>query len=166
MFKLERISKQAVPAALEKAERYRLLNEPLQAESICLDVLEVDPDNQKAIVTLLLSLSDQFGSSTPADLERARGLLPGLRSEYERAYYAGLIAERRATSLLEQRSGRRGEAAYELYHEAITWYEKARALAPPGHDDAILRSNTCVRIISRNPHVRPAQRDAAEMMLE
>ena len=40
MFELERISIDAVPAALEKAERYRLLNEPLMAESICLDVLE------------------------------------------------------------------------------------------------------------------------------
>ena len=36
-------SKDAVPAALAKAERYRLLNEPGEAESICLDVLQIDP---------------------------------------------------------------------------------------------------------------------------
>ncbi len=157
---------QAVPAALEKAELYRLLNEPLQAESICLDVLEVEPDNQKAIVTLLLALSDQFGSAAPAELDRARARVPPLRSEDARAYYAGLLAERRATALLEQRSGRRGEVAYELYREAMEWYGKARAIAPPGHDDAILRRNTCARIINRNPHVRPAPRDGPEMMLE
>ena len=38
-----------MPAALEKALRYRLLNEPVEAESICRDVLEVDPDNQAAL---------------------------------------------------------------------------------------------------------------------
>ena len=42
------ISPDAVPAALEKAEHYRLLNEPEEAESICVDVLEVEPDDQQA----------------------------------------------------------------------------------------------------------------------
>ena len=31
--------------------RYRLLNDPEQAESICLDILEVEPGNQEALVT-------------------------------------------------------------------------------------------------------------------
>ena len=58
MFELERISKDAIPASLEKAMHYRLLNEPLQSESICLDILEVEPENQQALVTLLLALSE------------------------------------------------------------------------------------------------------------
>ena len=63
MFELKPLSREAVPAALEKAMRYRLLNEPGEAESICHDVLHVDPGNQQAIVTLLLALTDRFGKS-------------------------------------------------------------------------------------------------------
>ena len=71
-FELKTLSPEAVPRALEKAERYRLLNEPGEAESICLDALDVEPDNQEALVTLLLALTDQFdtdaasASPTPA----------------------------------------------------------------------------------------------------
>jgi len=50
MAELKRLHKDAIPAALEKAERYRLLNEPGEAESICLDILAVDPDNQRALI--------------------------------------------------------------------------------------------------------------------
>ncbi len=166
MFELERISAAAIPAAQEKAERYRLLNEPLQAESICLDILEADPENQKALITLILALSDQFTSGNPANLKKTRELLPRVADEYERAYYAGIIAERRATALLEQGGGRHGEVAYELFREAMDWYKKARELAPSGNDDPILRWNTCARLIDRHPHVRPAPDDPSELMLE
>src|SRR5262245_5730837 len=57
MFEPKPISRDAIPAALAKAERYRLLNEPLEAESICLDVLQIDGANQDAIVMLLLALT-------------------------------------------------------------------------------------------------------------
>ena len=60
MFELKHIGPEAIPAALDKAERYRLLNQPDAAESICEDVLAVDPDNQPALITLLLALTDQF----------------------------------------------------------------------------------------------------------
>src|SRR5205085_11166530 len=53
MADLKRLHKEAIPAALEKAERYRLLNEPGEAESICLDILAADAENQQAIITLL-----------------------------------------------------------------------------------------------------------------
>ncbi len=167
MFKLERISKQAIAGALEKAERYRLLNEPLMAESICLDVLEVDTENQAAIVTLILALSDQLSHAAPSELAKARDLLRRLTDEYDKAYYAGILAERRATALLELGGGHRGHVAYELYCEAMNWYEQARSLAPSDNDDPILRSNTCARLIKKYPHVRPAPDDPAEhQMLE
>ncbi len=166
MFELERISMEAVPAALEKAERYRLLNEPLQAESICLDILAVDEENQKALVILLLALSDQFTSGNPSELAQTRALLPQLHDEYEREYYAGIISERRATALVEQGGGRRGYAAYNLYREAMDWYVKARKHAPHGVDDPTLRWNTCARLIDKHPHVRPAPDDPTELMLE
>ena len=47
MFELKPLNKDAIPAALDKAMRYRLLNEPGAAESICLDVLRIDPENQQ-----------------------------------------------------------------------------------------------------------------------
>ncbi len=166
MFELERISKQAIPGALEKAERYRLLNEPLMAESICLDILEVEPENQAAIVMLILALSDQFSSAAPSELAKARDLLRRLTDEYDQAYYAGILAERRATALLEQGGGQRGHVAYELYCEAMDWYQKARSLAPANHDDPILRWNTCARLIKKYPHVCPAPDDPTEHMLE
>jgi hypothetical protein len=59
-FDLKPLSAAAVPRALVKADRYRLLSEPGEAESICLDALGVDPDNQEALEMLLLALTDQF----------------------------------------------------------------------------------------------------------
>lgn len=166
MSDLKRISREAIPAALERARHYRLLNEPLHAESICLDILEVDPENQAALVTLILARSDQFSSRIPAELRAARDLLPRLNDPYERAYYAGILAERRAAALVEQGGARRGQVAYELLCDAMDWYEKAHSLAPLGNDDSILRFNTCVRIMQKNPHVAPPSDDPSELMLE
>ena len=99
MFELKPLSRNAVPAALAKAERYRLLNEPMQAASICEDILRVEPDNAAARVALILALSDEFGGPEQvAALTRARTLLPGLPSEYERAYYTGICVKEPVTS--------------------------------------------------------------------
>ena len=72
MPELKAISKEAVAAALEKAERYRLLNEPRESESICRDALRTSPGHQHALITLLLSLTDQFGKGFGVDLRDAR----------------------------------------------------------------------------------------------
>ena len=56
------ISKDSIPKALERAEHYRLLNEPWQAESICRDILIVEPDNHDAVLNLLLAITDQFSN--------------------------------------------------------------------------------------------------------
>jgi hypothetical protein len=149
-FQLKPLPPESIPAALDKAERYRLLNEPVLAESICLDVLAIDPDNQRALVIKLLALTDQFGLSGPEHLlARTRALLPRLHGEYERHYYTGLISERRGKALLYQSQFGAGEVAYECLHEAMQWYEKAQSIHPRGNDDAILRYNTCVRLIER-----------------
>src|ERR1700675_4795637 len=89
MFELKPLSKEGIPAALEKAIRYRLLNEPSEAESICQDVLRIDPDNQQALVTLLLAITDRFGRGYAVGITEATEVLPRLRDPYERAYYAG-----------------------------------------------------------------------------
>ena|SRR5947209_4641743 len=164
MFELKPISRDAIPEALAKVERYRLLNEAWQAESICLDVLRIEPDHPEALVMLLLSLTDQFGKGvSPA---RARELLPRLASDYDRAYYAGIICERWAESLLRQGSPGAGFTAFQSLRQAMEHYERAGAVRPPGNDDALLRWNTCARILMRNPELRPRGDEAFEPALE
>lgn len=164
MFELKILSTEAIPRSLQKAERYRLLNEPAEAESICLDVLRIDPDNQQALVMLLLALTDQFG--TGLDVNQAREVLPRLRDEYARSYYAGIICERKAKARLHQGTPGAEFAAYDWFREAMSWYEKAEGLSPPGNNDATLRWNTCARVIMRNPHLRATPQERHELPLE
>src|SRR5262249_52321925 len=124
MFELKPLGPSAVPRALEKAERYRLLNEPEEAESICLDVLAVEPANQDALVTLLLALTDQFRGGCGDCFSRAHDLLPRLSGEYERHYYAGIICERRGTAQVDHGGPGSGATAFEWLRQAMDWYEK------------------------------------------
>jgi hypothetical protein len=162
-FDLKPISPAGVGEALEKAERYRLLNEPSLAESICLDVLHIDPENQQALVMLLLALTDQFGHGVAVG--KPRELLPKLRDEYERHYYAGIIWERLAHAQLRKGSPNAAFTAYDAFRQAMQCYESAGALRHPGNDDALLRWNTCARILMRNPNLRPRPDEAYEPVL-
>jgi hypothetical protein len=166
MFKLKPLSKQAIPAALEKADCYRFLNEPSEAESICLDILDVEPDNQKALITLLLSLTDQFGLELSQPFSRAREILPRLEDDYCRIYYEGIICERRAKVHLERGGPGSGHMVYEWLCRAMAAYEDAVDKRLAGNDDAILRWNACARIIMSNSDVSPAKRETGEQMLE
>ena len=166
MSELKRLHKNAIPAALEKAERYRLLNEPGEAESICLDILNVDPENQEAIIVLLLALTDRFEKGYGVSDSQAKELLARLKSEYDRAYYSGIVAERRAKTKLRQHTPGCRFQAYDLLREAMDWFEKAEPLSPSGHDDAILRWNTCARIIARNKLVAREEEERIELPLE
>jgi hypothetical protein len=152
-FDLKPMSKASIPEALAKVERYRLLNEPDLAESICLDILAIEPAHQQALISLLLARTDQFGAEIAS--AKAQDVLPLIRGDYERAYYSGIIRERIGHARLRQ--GRPGSAAgaYQALREAMVQYEKAAAVRPPGNDDAILRWNTCARIIMRHPEMWP-----------
>jgi len=163
---LKPISQESVPLALEKAERYRLINDPSSAESICLDVLTVDPENQQALMTLLLAITDQFSEGPVEGVRRAREVLPRLHDRYKRAYYGGIICERCAKAQLRSGGPRSGEMAYRWLSEAMDWYEKAEAQRPAGHDEAILRWNTCERLLARNPHLRPAAEEPVVLSSE
>jgi hypothetical protein len=162
---LKPLSREAVPAALEKAVRYRLLNEPGEAESICHDVLAADPDNQEALVLLLLSLTDRFGKNYRVGVTEAQEILPRIRDSYERAYYSGILAERRAKAILHQDSHGARYTAYDLLQEAMRLYEQAESLRPHGNDDALLRWNACARIIMRNK-LSAAVEEKVELPLE
>ena len=165
MFQIKPISKESIPTALEKAERYRLLNEPMLAESICLDILQADPDNMHATVTMLLAITDQFGHSSLADINQAKQLALKIPDEYERQYYLGLICERQGKSKLDKHMPDGGFTAYEWLHDAMEHYEKAESIRPPGKDDAILRWNTCARLIMRH-HLKPREEKYEEHPLE
>jgi hypothetical protein len=160
------ISRASVAAALKKAERYRLINDPSSAESICLDVLAVDPENQHAVVTLILAITDQFAAGPTEGVRRARELLPRLHDEYKRAYYAGIVCERCAKAQLRPQTPGAGEMAYHWLREAMSWYEKAEAQRPAGNDESILRWNTCVRMLNRNDQLRPGTQEPVELSLE
>ena len=157
MYELKRISKQAIPAALDRAEQYRLLNEPRQAESICRDILAADPENEPAAILLLLSLTDQFGKVGRTHLQHAEDVLHQIHDDYKRVYYGGVISERWAKAQLE--SDVPGHVVYQWFHRAMHLYEQAKSLAEPDNDEAILRWNTCARILNDNERIRPRAED-------
>jgi hypothetical protein len=159
MFELKPISKAGIPRAIAKAERYRLLNEPEEAESICLDILQVDADNQEVLTMMLLAITDQFGKNADVGAGDANRVLAKLRGEYERAYYAGVIAERWGKSRL--RRGAHPSLASGFFLEAMDCYGKAMGSSPTGNDDAILRWNACVRFMERNPLLKTETEEEA-----
>ena len=146
-FKLKSISRAGIPAAISKAELYRNLNEPGEAESICRDVLAVEPDNQKAQRLLGLAITDQFTGAGYAEAEK---IFQSLSDPYEQLYYTGILHERRAKAQL--RAGRSPHTLLPLIEEAMRCFEEAEKIRPADNDDAILRWNRCVRLLqSRAP---------------
>ena len=167
MFDLKRLSTAAIPAALQKAERYRLLNEPEEAQSICEDVLRADPANFEAVRTLILALTDSFPHHDPNNVSRAQELVARLPSEYERAYFAGLVAERRARTLLNRGGPGRALPAGDLLREAMRAFERAEQVKPADNDDALLRWNACARLFERHPQLAVIDEErTAPVMLE
>ena len=164
MTDLKPISRDAIPHALEKVERYRLLNEPAEAESICRDVLRADPGNPRALVMLLLTLTDQFGRGR-AGVSEARELVARLAGEYERAYYEGIVCERQGKALLRGGAVGSESGTYGWLREAMRAYERAEAIRPAGNDDAILRWNACARIL-RDHNLGPRSEDEIEQPIE
>lgn len=163
---LKKLSLQGIERALQKVERYRLLNEPWEAESICLDVLEADPDNEEALVSLLLTLTDQFGDEGGPSPDDARALLPRLHGEYHQAYYEGIICERKGISILKRGTPGSGPLVYDWLRRAMAHYERAEELHPTGNEDALIRWNTCARLILRHDHLQEAAAERRVTFLE
>jgi hypothetical protein len=147
--KLKTISKSGIAEAIAKAELYRYLNEPEEAESICRDILAADPNHALGLRTLGLTITDQFtGASTDryAEVER---IFQSLKDPYERHYYTGLLCERRVKAQL--RAGRAPHTLLPLLERALECFGEAERVHPPGNDDAILRWNRCVRLLQSQP---------------
>jgi hypothetical protein len=146
---LKTISREAIPRAVQKAERYRLLNQSWATESICLDILQVDASNQPVLVMLLLAITDQFGPELRELARRAREVLERITDPYQKAYYAGIIDERLGHAQLAQGAMHAEAMAHDSLRAAMESFEKAEKLRQPGNDDAILRWNTCARTLER-----------------
>ena len=164
-YKLKPISQAGINEAISKVELYRYLNEPGEAESICRDILTLDPEHQTALRLLGLSITDQFTGGASDRYAEADRLFRSLTNEYERAYYGGIISERFARRKLRDGHPGAKAVAYGHLHEAMAAYEKAEKLAPSGNDDAVLRFNACVRMIERHG-LTPPPADEREPLLE
>ena len=147
MFELKPLSPNSIEMALEKAKHYRLLNEPWQAESIFRDILNVEPNNQAAILNLILAISDQFASHGISSVKEAKKLCTQLEGEYQQKYYLGLIEERSGKVAVTRKTPRARYIAYEYYRRAMNYYEEAEKIRPEGNEDSLLRWNACVRAI-------------------
>jgi len=148
-FKLKSISPAGIPEAISKAELYRSLNEPEEAESICHDILAVEPEHQIAIRILGLAITDQFCGDASDRVAEAEELFKRLVERYEQFYYTGLMHERRAKA--QMRLGRAGHTLTPLFGEAMRCFEEAEMIRPAGNDDAILRWNRCARLLQSHP---------------
>ena len=164
MFALKPISSYSLSGALAKAERYRLLNEPEEAESICRDVLAAAPANHDALVTLILALTDQIGHD-PNAFKNVINMIDYLQAPYDRAYYAGIAWERRAKARYAQGGIGAHQYVYEWILKAMTLFEEAEPLRPPENDDALLRWNACARYLSRHNDLTGKTEDISEVIL-
>ena len=93
-------------------------------------------------------------------LKAAQEVLAQIKGDYERAYYEGIIWERLGNARIRHGGAGAGASAYHALREAMDRYEKAMNSAIPGNDDAILRWNTCARVIMQDPTSdRPPRRN-------
>lgn len=142
---LKAISKAGIAEAISKVEVYRYLNEPGEAESICRDILAVEPDNQAALRLLGLAITDQFKGEMSDRYAEAENVFRSLTNEYELIYHSGILHERKAKAQLK--AGRLPHTVLPIFEEAMRYFEDAERIRPLNNDDAILRWNRCVRLL-------------------
>jgi hypothetical protein len=164
MFTLKPISFNSIDGALAKAERYRLLNEPGEAESICRDILEIEPANRQAQISLILALTDEIPEEA-SYFATAMEAISHLEAEYDRAYYSGIAWERRAKALFSSRGLGSSGYVYDWIVKALQFFEEAERLRPAGNDSSILRWNACVRFLERHKDLAPRTEQAPEPIL-
>ncbi|MGC2741991.1 MAG: hypothetical protein WA672_02315 [Candidatus Angelobacter sp.] len=146
---LKTISKNGIAEALAKVQHYRYLNQAEEAESICRDILAVDPENQMGLRQLGLAITDQFTGGIADGFTEAHSCFEKLTNAYERSYYLGIVNERRAKAQL--RAGHHSHALQTSFENALRYFEEAEKVRPQGNDDALLRWNRCLRLMQGVP---------------
>jgi hypothetical protein len=153
-YAIKQIHPDGIEAALQKADKYRELGQPAEAESICRDVLAINPGHQLALRILGLALTDRFEGMSGELFGEAQEVFARLGDPYEHAFYVGLACERQAKAQLAAHLPL--ASIRTLFDQALAHYARAETLAPPGNDDPILRWNSCVRALQTAPdHDRP-----------
>ncbi len=147
-YEVKRISTAGVAEAIAKVNLYRSLNEPEEAESICRDILTIEPQHQLALRLLGLALTDQFTGGVSDHYRETEKIFQQLKDPYERLYYTGILQERRAKAQLK--AGQLPHSLAALFEQALHLFAEAEKIRPAGNDDAILRWNRCVRLL-QNP---------------
>jgi tetratricopeptide (TPR) repeat protein len=143
------ISRNSIAEALSKVQHYRYLNQAEEAESICRDILAVDPENQMALRQLGLAITDQFTGAMSDRHKEAEASFEKLSSAYERSYYMGILYERRAKA--QMRAGQLAHSLVASFENAMRCFEEAEKVRPQGNDDALLRWNRCLRLLQSIP---------------
>jgi len=149
-YQLKSISHAGIAEALAKAELYRYLNEPEESESICRDILAVEPKQQLALRMLGLSITDQFLGGVSDRYREAEEIFQRLSDNYDRLYYTGILYERRAKAQLC--AGQSPHTLLPLFERALQNFGEAEKIRPAGNDDSILRWNRCVRLLQSPSH--------------
>ena len=126
-YRLKSLGARDLEAALAKAEQYRALNEPEEAESICRDILAVSSDHQLALRTLGLALTDRFDKNWTSCFDESLTVFKKLKSEYEVVYYSGVAWERCAKAQLENGQVRNAAHSFE---RALEQFESAEKISP------------------------------------
>jgi tetratricopeptide (TPR) repeat protein len=151
-YELKHLAPANLEAAIAKAAHYRDLNQPEEAESICRDVLDVDPHQQAALRIMGLALTDQFATGNVGLLEEAVGAFERLSDEYDRVYHVGVAWERAAKAHLERNEAHSAVTGFE---HALRLFERAEHLRPTS-PDPVLRWNRCVRLLKSHPSLKAA----------
>jgi tetratricopeptide (TPR) repeat protein len=157
--KLKSITPSGIAQALSKAQLYRYLKEPEESESICQDILEIEPDNQAALRLLGLSITDQFVGEPSGRCAEAESTFRKLTDPYAQHYYLGILSERRAKA--QMRNGRPAYLVEALIEDAMGHFEEAEKIRPADNDESVLRWNRCVRLLAKLPHSEPAEQEVA-----
>src|SRR5439155_21666861 len=127
LVRLKSLGARNLAAALDKAEQYRALNEPEEAESICRDILAEDPKHQLALRTLGLALTDMFDTEWTKHFDEALRTFKALTSPYEVVYYSGVAWERCAKAQLKHAQAHNAAHSYE---PAMDLFPRAEAIGP------------------------------------
>jgi hypothetical protein len=167
MIELKKLSSEATSSALEKAKQYRLLNEPDETESICMDILAVDPTHQETLITLFLALTDKFvESGLNPSFENAQKVISQMDSDFCKSYYTGILFERRAKFHYKQDTPGSGAVAYDWFAKAMKAFGEALSGCDPDNQDALLRWNSCARFINSHQDLESFGTDQPESMLD
>lgn len=149
-WELKPLAARNLSAAVTLAKHYRDLNQPEEAESICRDILTVAPDNDDALRTLGLALTDRFPIAYMTLFDEACAIFGRLASEYERMYYTGIAWERYAKAQLE---AGRVQNAIHAFEEALGRFESSDKLGSPDDPASVLHFNRCVRALTTHPDI-------------